>query len=303
MGSRDERIATIARLQRGRVARRQLVAAGISSAAVGRALTAGRLLRVHRGVYVVPGSETTTLGRETAALLAVRDGALLSHHTAAALWGLRLPVAEDIHVLVAGGPAAAVRGVQIHRTHALEPDDARIVKALLVTSPARTIIDLAPHLADRRLEFTIDQAITEKLVRPAQLRRALERLTHAAGRRRVLELLDDGTRTTITRSHAEERLLALVRDGGLPDPLVNTRVLGYEVDFYWPQARLVVEVDGFRFHSTHQRFERDRNKDAVLQAAGVGTMRVTPRGLEREGTAIVVRIGQAIALRGGPGGV
>ena len=283
------------------MARRQLIAAGISSAAVGRALTAGRLLPEHRGVYVVPGSETTTLGRETAALLAVREGALLSHHTAAALWGLRLPAAEDIHLLVAGGPAALVRGVRIHRTHALEPEDARIVKALPVTSPARTIIDLAPHLADRRLEFTIDQAITEKLVRLSQLRRALERLTHAAGRRRVLELLDDGTRTTITRSHAEERLLALVARR-VAEPLVNTRLLGYEVDFYWPQARLAVEVDGFRFHATRSA-ERDRRKDAVLQAAGIGTMRVTSRGLEREGTATVVRIGQAIALRGGPAGV
>ena len=298
-GSRDERIAAIARLQRGRVARRQLIDAGISSAAVARALAAGRLLPEHRAVYVVPGSETTTLGRETAALLAIRDGAVLSHHTAAVLWGLRLPAAADIHLLVAGGPAGAVRGVHVHRTQVLEADDARIVKALPVTSPARTLIDLAPHLTDRRLEFIIDQAIIERLVRPSQLRLALERLTHATGRGRMLELLDDGSRTTVTRSHAEERLLALIRAGGLPQPLVNTRVLGYEVDFYWPQARLVVEVDGFRFHATHQRFERDRAKDAVMQAAGIGTMRVTWRGLERDGTATIVRIGQAIALRGG----
>ncbi len=297
-GSRDQRIAAIAARQRGYVARRQLLEAGIGYHAIARCVAVGRLHPCHRGVYAVGHDAEPPLGPETAALLALRDGAVLSHRTAAALWGLQRAVPPDslLHVVVEGNQAAALDTVRVHRTVSLDSRDARIRKSLPVTSPARTIIDLVPHLSDRQLEFTVDQAITERLVRPADLRRALERLTHTAGRSRLLELLrGDGTHASVTRSWAEERLLALIRAAGLPEPLINTRVAGYEVDFYWPRARVAVEVDGFQFHSTRPRLERDRRKDEDLREAGIATLRVTCRQLERSGIAVAVRIGQAIA--------
>ncbi len=297
-GSRDQRITEIAEAQRGYVSRRQLLAAGIASNAIDRAVTAGRLHPRHRGVYRVGPDVATPLAAETAALLAVRRGAALSHRSAATLWGLRREGDDTVHVLVPGGPAGPFAGVKVHRTRPFVAEDIRVRAALRVTSPARTIIDLAPDLTDRQLELTVDRAITERLVRPSELRRTLARLTHAAGRSRVLELLDADTHASLTRSPAEERLLALVRQAGLPEPLVNTRVAGYEVDFYWPRSRLVVEVDGFQFHSSRPRFERDRQKDAALQAAGIGTMRVAARQVTSDAVAVVVRIGQAIALAG-----
>ncbi len=274
-GSRDQRITAIAETQRGYVSRRQLLAAGIASNAIDRGVAAGRLHRRHGGVYRVGPDAQTPLAAETAALLAVRRAALLSHHTAATLWGLRREGDGIVHVLVPGGPAGPFAGVRVHRTQPFGSEDNRVRAALPVTSPARTIIDLAPDLTDRQLELTVDRAITERLARPSELRRVLGRLTHAASRSRVLELLDADTHASLTRSPPEERLLALVRQAGLPEPLVNTRLAGYEVDFYWPRSRLVVEVDGFQFHSSRPRLERDRKKDAALQAAGITTMRVT----------------------------
>jgi very-short-patch-repair endonuclease len=298
-GPRDRRITEIAEAQRGHVSRRQLLSAGIASNSIDRAVAAGRLHRRHRGVYRVGPDVGTPLAAETAALLAVRRGAVLSHHSAATLWGLRPQRDGIVHVLVPGGPAGPFAGVRVHRTKPFVAEDVRIRAALPVTSPARTIIDLAPDLTDRQLEFTVDQAITERLLRPADLRRALQRLTHATGRARLLDLLSgDGPHATVTRSWAEERLLALVRAAGLPEPLVNARVAGYEVDFYWPHARVAVEVDGFQFHSTRPRLERDRRKDDDLRDAGIAALRVTYRQLERAGVAAVVRIGQAIARAG-----
>lgn len=297
-GSRDQRIAAIAARQRGYIARRQLLQAGIGYHAIARSVAAGRLHPRHRGVYAAGHGAEPPLGPATAALLALRDGAVLSHRTAAELWGLQRAVPLDglLHVVVKGNQAAALDGVRVHRTVSLDTADTRIRKGLPVTSPARTIIDLTPDLTDRQLELTVDQAITERLLRPAELRRALQRLTHATGRARLLDLLSgDAPHASVTRSRAEERLLALVRAAGLPEPLVNARVAGYEVDFYWPDARVAAEVDGFQFHSTRPRLERDRRKDDVLRDAGITAVRVTYRQLERAGLAAVVRIAQAIA--------
>ena len=187
--------------------------------------------------------------------------------------------------------------MRVHRTQTLATVDRRVCSGLPVTSPERTIIDLAPALTDRQLEFILDQALTERRVREPALRSALERLTHALGRSRVLALLGDTAHATVTRSRAEERLLALIRAARLPEPLVNARLAGYEVDFYWPGAGLVVEVDGLQFHATRPRLERDRRKDDALRSVGVDPMRFTARQVERDAVATIVRIGQALALR------
>jgi very-short-patch-repair endonuclease len=100
-----------------------------------------------------------------------------------------------------------------------------------------------------------------------------------------------------TRSEAERRLLALIRAAGLPPPRTNVHVGPYEVDFLWPAHRLVVEVDGFAFHSSRAAFERDRRRDADLQARGLRVTRVTWRQLEREPHAVVARLAAALALR------
>jgi very-short-patch-repair endonuclease len=294
-GSRDERITAIAEAQRGYVSRRQLLAAGVASNAIDRAVAAGRLCPRHRGVYRVGPEIQAPLAAETAALLAVGRAAVLSHHSAATLWGLQRAGDGLVHVFVAGGPAGRFAGVRVHRTQPLVADDLRVLNRLPVTSPARTIIDLVPDLTDRQLEFTVDQAITERVVRTSELTRALQRLTHAAGRSRLLDLLDAETHASVTESDREDRLLALIRRARLPEPLVNTRVAGYRVDFYWPRQHLVVEVDGYQFHSSQLRFERDRKKDAALHLAGIATLRFSAREVVADGLAVLVTIAQAIA--------
>lgn len=307
-GSRDERIATIAGCQRGYVSRRQLLAAGISSNEIARAMAGGRLRPVHRGVYAVGHEAPVPLGPETAALLALRDGAALSHRTAAALWDLwRYDDADAdadavVEVTVPRSPAAAsLRGVRVHRANHLTPADLRIRRGLPVTSPARALLDVAVGLTGRELELAFDRGIVDRVVTPAEIAELVARAGGHKGRGRLAELTATRRSVAVTRSEAEERLLALIRQAQLPLPAVNARVAGYEVDFWWRRERFVVEVDGFRFHSTRRAFEHDRRKDAALLAAGVDTMRVTWRQLAFEPYAVIARIAAALARWRGPG--
>jgi very-short-patch-repair endonuclease len=286
----------IARLQRGRVSRRQLMAAGISSDAVDRRVHSGYLLREHRAVFVVGHLAHVPWGAEPAALLSIRDGAALSHHTAARLWGLRgSERSQVVHVTVEGSSAGRRRGVVIHRTRVLHAKDLRIREGLPVTSPARALLEVAPSLSDRELELALDQGIVAGILRSADVAEMLERTRGNWGWPRLAALVERQRDPTLTRSEPEERLLALVRKADLPDPRLNVRLHGYEVDFHWPAQNLVVEVDGFRSHSTHRAFEHDRRKDATLGAAGVATMRVTWRQIEDEPYAVVARLALALA--------
>jgi very-short-patch-repair endonuclease len=99
----------------------------------------------------------------------------------------------------------------------------------------------------------------------------------------------------LTRSEAEERLLALVRQAGLPAPECNVRIAGHEVDFLWRASRLIVEVDGYAFHGSRDAFERDRRRDAELQAVGLTVVRLTWRRLVHEPEAVVALLARRIA--------
>ena len=146
-----------------------------------------------------------------------------------------------------------------------------------MTTPSRTIIDLAECVTDRELERAVHEAITRRLVNARRLRAELDQYRGRRGISRLKQLLDNDGPSTLTRSEAEERFLALVRSAGLPAPEVNVLVQGHRVDFLWRDQGLVVEVDGFQFHSTREAFERDRRRDAELQRAGLRVLRVTWR--------------------------
>ncbi len=294
-GSIGERIATIAEAQRGRVSRRQLLAAAIGSSAIERRVQSGYLIARHRGVYAVGHVSQTPLGRETAALLAVRDGAVLSHHSACALWGLR-PAEGDgvVHLLVQGGSAGTRHGVRIHRTRRLDPEDVRIQKRLPVTSPARALLDIAGSVSERQLELAFDQGLVQRVLQARDVDELLRRIPGHPGAPLLSALLERQSDPALTRSQAEERLLALIRAAQLPHPRVNTRVHGYEVDFHWPRHRFVAEVDGFQYHCTRRAFEHDRRKDATLRAAGLATMRVTWRQIEDQPYAVIALLAQAL---------
>jgi very-short-patch-repair endonuclease len=165
---------------------------------------------------------------------------------------------------------------------------------LPVTAPARTLLDLSGLLPARELERAVEEAERTRLVRPAQLAALLARSPGRHGTAALRALLERTTPSTFTRSEAEERLLALVRAARLPDPELNVRIAGHEVDFLWREAGLAVEVDGFAFHSTRAAFERDRIRDGELLGAGLAVLRVTWGQIVSEPEALLVRLAQAL---------
>ena len=167
------------------------------------------------------------------------------------------------------------RGIRLHCVRALDPSDVTIKDGIPITTPARTLVDLNAAVPDRLVERAFEQAQIRRLIAPGELEQALERAVGRKTRalRRLIAL--DGRAATITRSELEERFLALVRRAGLPEPELNQRVAGYEVDFLWKDGRRVIEVDGHAYHSTRQATSRDRRKDDDLEAAGYRVTRFT----------------------------
>lgn len=295
-GSRDQRIAEIAACQRGRIATRQLTAAGVGSNAVTHRVRSGRLFRVHRGVLVVGHPGEVPLGRETAALLAVGGDAALTGLSAAIVWNMIDDEVADgpIHITSSLDRRPADIGIKVHRSLLVQPGDVRIHRGLPVLSPARSLLDLAEQTSMRRTELAVDRGLVARVLTRADLWDVIERAPTRHGAKVLRQLIDDTTPTTITRSEAEEGVLDLIRAADLPAPRVNARVHGYEVDFYWPAHHLVLEVDGYRYHHTHRAFEHDRRKDASLQAAGITTMRTTWRQAQGEPYAVIARLALAL---------
>jgi very-short-patch-repair endonuclease len=215
---------------------------------------------------------------------------VLSHAWAAALWRMRARVAGPVDVSVGGGDPRHRPGIRVHNVRALQWTTHRGIR---VTTPARTLLDLAAVVGEDDLARTVEEARVLRLVDDAAIRAIVRGHPRRAGTRALLRLLDHEPR--LTRSEAERRLLALIRAAGLPLPETNVRVLGHEVDVLWRDARLIVEIDGFSAHGTRAAFERDRARDATLVAAGYRVIRITWRQLEDEPTRTVARLATALA--------
>ena len=284
----DRAIAAIAARRHGVVTLGELAAAGLGRGAVAHRVAERRLTRLHRGVYLV-GPLTGPLSREVAAVLALGPGAMLSHRSAAALWGFVPPWRGDVDVTVPGRKVRHRGGVRAHRTDRMPPTDVGQREGLPVTAPARTLLDLASVLPRCDLERAVEQAQVLRRVTRAQLEARVEGEPGRAAAS-VRALLRSGDEPSFTRSEAEAELLRLIRAARLPAPETNVRIGGYEVDFLWRAQRLVVEVDGFAYHSTREAFERDRRKDADLQARGLRTTRLTYRQIAKEPHATIAAL-------------
>lgn len=286
----DHVIAELAGRQDGAVARVQLLALGLTREAVAHRLRTGRLHLLHRGVYAVGHLAITTRTRRRAALLAAGSGAVLTCRSAAVVWGL-LPDDENgsTHVLCPSGHRRPQPGLRLHHG-SLAPLDRRVRDGFAITSVARALLDLAACAPSAEVERAVEEAQVRRLVRPDEV------LARAAGRRgatTLRTLLTDDPH--LTRSEAERRFLALVARAGLPRPHTNVRVEGFEVDALWPDRRLVVEVDGYAYHSSRAAFERDRRRDAALRGAGYRVERITWRVLARQPEAVVAQVAAALA--------
>jgi very-short-patch-repair endonuclease len=186
-------------------------------------------------------------------------------------------------------------GIRLHRARSLDPKDVRHREGIRLTAPARTLIDLAQFISRRDLERAYEEAQVLNLVRRTELRAALERVPGRHGSPAIRALLDQASPPALTRSEGEARLLVLLRAADLSPTEVNARIGRYEVDFLWRRERLVVEVDGFAYHGNRAAFERDRLRDADLQAAGHRVIRVTWRQIENKPEALIARLAQALA--------
>lgn len=275
----DAFIASLAARQHGVVSTAQLRSAGFSFPGINRRLETARLHRIHRGVYAVGHDRLSERGRWMAAVLACGDGAVLSHLSAAGLWGIRRRIrrvsesggrgeSDPVHVTVPSTAGKKRRnGIALHRSSTLLARDRTRHDGIPVTRPSRTLADLGPLLSPAQFAAALREA--EFLRLPIENR-----------------FESDGARTEL-----EHRIIALCRRHRLPQPGVNVRVDRYEVDFLWREHSLVVEVDGWNSHRSRSAFEDDRSRDARLKILGYEVVRFTWRQVtrDRRGVAETIR--------------
>ncbi|MEX0992370.1 MAG: type IV toxin-antitoxin system AbiEi family antitoxin domain-containing protein [Solirubrobacterales bacterium] len=286
----DAAIAALAERQHGLVARAQLVGLGLGHGAIDYRVRCGRLHNVHRGVYAVGHRVLSREGRWMAAVLVAGRDAALSHRSAAALWGVHKSARGRIEVSV----PRAVRshaGLQVHVSR-VRPDEVTALHGIPVTTPPRTLLDLAGAVGRRQLERAIEEAEVLQLTDALSLEDLVLRHPRRRGAAAIRAVLAAGrVGATVTRSELEERFLVFLEDFDLPRPEVNVSLWvsdrWIEADCLWREQRVIVELDGHASHATDSAFERDRARDRTLQADGWRVLRITWRQLHREPDAIL----------------
>jgi hypothetical protein len=265
------------------VAHRQLVELGIGRGGIERGVTAGRLHRLHIGVYAVGHRRLSRNGRWMAAVLACGPDAMLSHRSAAALWGILVTGGGAIDVTTATRSRHNRAGIAHHRPRRLHGEDRAATEGIPVTSVSRTLLDLGQVVQPRQMRRAIDEAERRRRFDLGAVERLIGRSHGHHGLRLLQFVLGDYRGPPArTRSELERLFLDLCDDAGLPRPQANVLIAGWEVDMAWPEQRLVVELDGYEFHRVRARFEEDRERDAALQLAGYRVLRITERRIDRE---------------------
>jgi very-short-patch-repair endonuclease len=239
--------------------------------------------------------------RWLAAVLAYGDGALLCGPVAAMEWWMVAPDEDaEPSVMVVGRQARQRPGTSLHRVARLEPEDVRLRDGIPLTSPARTLLDLAGMWPERPVQLAFDEGRRRGVVTPRAVARVLERYPRRPGAELLRDLARPDRPSELTRSPAEEWLLPHLRRSGLPAPEWNARLGAFTVDCLWRAQRLVVEVDGYPFHTGRSAFERDHEKDLVMRRMRLDVMRFTARQVKREPLRVIVDIAGELARRHPP---
>ena len=254
------------------MARWQLLDLGARQGLIAGRLAAGVWVAVHQGVYCVGPRRNDPVSRAAAAVLACGPGAVLSHTSAASLWGLlgrwTFPLEVTTEV------KRTRPGITTHRCLLLNRSDNSLQAGVRVTAPARTLLDIAPRLPPKQLTRTVNNALREHTLRQAALQDVLDRNPRHPGTKLLTPFLDlPGGNPT--NSRLEDEFLPFLAKYGLPTPLINHPLNGYVVDVYFPEQRLIVELDGWDFHKDRRAFETDRERDAHQLAYGIRTVRIT----------------------------
>lgn len=286
----DRLIAALAEQQHGVVAIWQLLELGLGRDAVKYRVSIGRLHRIHQGVYGVGHRKLTREGHRMAAVLAYGPQAVLSHWSAAAHWGIGAArVKYDVTT------PQSRRSRKMIRTHTarLDPEDRTVHDGIPITSVERTIIDLAALTKDR-LTYLIEEADRKHRLDVAALDRALARRPRADGAARLRAVLATYRGTADTRSMLERKFRRLIHSAGFPEPQFNVVVAGITVDAFWPQWKLVVELDSEPYHNNPRAFESDRIRDVTVQKHDLRVLRVTGDRLDNAPNDVIADV---LALR------
>ncbi len=263
-------LSSLAYRQHGHVTRLQLLAAGLSRDQIATRRANGTLITVHRGVYAVGHLPRNPIARAAAAVLAGGPNACLSHSSAAVLWEMLHHWSTPLEITVPTDRRP--KGIRAHRSE-LTRQDITTQFGIKTTTPARTLLAMAPRLTGARLARGYNEMRLRQFIRPSDLEAVLDRSPHAPAARRAAALLH--ARGGPTRSELEDAFLAFVREHGLPEPELNVVVAGQEVDAFFADAGLIVELDSVEYHLSPQAFEADRERDANALLAGHPTVRVT----------------------------
>ena len=297
--SSDDVMNALAEEQQGLVTRAQLLEAGMTPDTVRARTRARRFIPIQRGVYLV-GPPVAPYLNEMAAVLACGEGAVVSHRSAAALWEL-LPhpgPSAPVDILAPMPERGRRPGIRARHTSTLQKSETTTWNRIPVTTPARTVLDLAGELRMQELERVIARLEREGLAATGELSSLVARHPRRPGVGMLRALLSGDASPALTRSQAEDRFLALVRKAHLALPEANVGVGGYEVDFLWRSKRLAVEVDGYSFHSSRRAFKRDRRRDSILSLKGLRVLRITWSQIVEEPEAVAALLAHNLAVSG-----
>lgn len=286
----EARIANIAGDAHGVVTRAELLVAGLSRKQIDGRVRKGLLIPVHRGVYRVGHRAPSVEARYLAAVKACGGGALLAGRAAAHLWRLVRGTVPPPEVIAPR--ERRVPGVTVHRARRTDPADATTVRGIPATTVPRTLVDLASHLPEDRLARACHEAGILHDATPAQVAAVLERRPNSNGAAILRAIIHGDVRVTLSK--LESRFLALLDEAGLPLPETNRPAAGRRVDCRWPDRRLTVELDGYRYHRSRYAWEQDRRREREARARGEEFRRYTyadvfedPRFMLRELAALL----------------
>ncbi len=291
-----QRMADLATRQYGVVTRAQLAELGYTDERIDHELETGRLQAWHRSVFAVGHQGLNPHGLCMAAVLFRGEGALISYQSAVWLWGLERNLEVPVNVSVRWR-GHAHDAIGLHHCPALRDEDATTIELLPVTSVPRTLLDYASVAKTYRLERAMDRADRLELLDPAAIDLITEEVRGHKGSKPLRRAMGIYREKGFTRSGGEKRMLAALADASVARPAVNNFVEGYEIDFFWDDERLAVELDSWEYHRSRRSFEEDRDRQEKLSMAGIEMIRITGTRLKREPDTVARRISAHLARR------
>jgi very-short-patch-repair endonuclease len=294
-GTRDQAAWRLVREQHGVVTRADLLALGFGPRRIEHRVKSGRLHPIARGIYAVGRPDLTPYGRWIAAVLVCRGGAALSHRSAAALWGIGKEERGRIDLTVRRECRIRRAGLMV-RARASLPERSVVRRfGIPVTNPTQTLVDLATELKPVRLERAVNQADVHDLVDPETLRRSLDSYAGMPGARTLRTMLDRHT-FRLSDSDLEIYFRPLALAAGFPLPLSKQWILGFEVDFHFPDHGLIVETDGLRYHRTPAQQARMVKRDQTHTSHGFRVLRFTHWQIAHAPNEVAPVLGRVRAL-------